>query len=218
MPQKWNRHRRGEPQEKADDQRAAYLGVSTCILGPVDMRLQSCCANNDVERWACTPVITSEGCVCLVGVAGVGTGTGIGNRRLLQACQVPRWTQLSSRMVDKRCAGTAQENPGVQVCSAVVRRRRSKKKRRTGSWMGRWDWTRRSGQGPWRLDPRAAGRWESRSWPESGSGSEEGVSVLNLSMMGSFWRRRSRSAQCGVVSSERMRKTRERAYSRQSDS
>lgn len=113
--------------KKADDQRAAYLGVSTCILGPVDMRLQSCCANNDVERWACTPVITSEGCVCLVGVAGVGTGTGIGNRRLLQACQVPRWTQLSSRMVDKRCAGTAQENPGVQVCSAVVRRRRSKK-------------------------------------------------------------------------------------------
>lgn len=63
-----NRHRRGEPQEKADDQRAAYLGVSTCILGPVDMRLQSCCANNDVERWACTPVITSVGCVCLVGV------------------------------------------------------------------------------------------------------------------------------------------------------
>lgn len=64
--------------KKADDQRAAYLGVSTCMLEPVDMRLQSCCADNDVEGWACTPVITSVGCVCLVGVLGVGTGTGIG--------------------------------------------------------------------------------------------------------------------------------------------
>lgn len=57
-----------------------------------------------------------------------------------------------------------------------------------------------------RIDPhwiqRVAGRWESRSGPESGSGSEKEVSVLNLSMMGLFWRRRSRSAQCGVVSSE----------------
>lgn len=152
MPQKWNRHRRGEPQKKADDRRAAYLGVSTCMLGPVDMRLQSCCANNDVEGWVCRPVITSVGCVCLVGVLGVGTGTGIGNRRLLQACQVPRWTQLSSRMVDKRCAGSAQETPGVQVCSAVVRGRRSKG---SNGQVPEWDAGKlgldeeRSGQDPW---------------------------------------------------------------------
>lgn len=51
---------------KADDQRAAYLGVSACILGPVDMWLQSSCTNNDVEGWVCRPVITSPtsvGCV-----------------------------------------------------------------------------------------------------------------------------------------------------------
>lgn len=91
---------------KTDDQRAAYLGVSTCILGPVDMRLHSCCANDDVEGWACTPVITSVGCVL-----GRDCGCGYRNRNWkpesLQACEVPRWTQLSSRMVDKRCAGTA---------------------------------------------------------------------------------------------------------------
>lgn len=54
--------------KKADDQRAAYLGVSACMLGRVDMRLQSCCTNNDVEGWVRRPVITSVGCVCLVGM------------------------------------------------------------------------------------------------------------------------------------------------------
>lgn len=43
--------------------------------------------------------------------------------------------------------------------------------------------------------------------------------MLNLSMMGSFWRRRSRSAQCGVVSSERVRYPENvLIYSRQSNS
>lgn len=41
--------RRASRDKKADDQRAACLGVSTCILGRVDVLLQSCCANNDVE-------------------------------------------------------------------------------------------------------------------------------------------------------------------------
>lgn len=32
-------------------------------LGPLNTRLQSCCANGDVDGWVCTPVITSVACV-----------------------------------------------------------------------------------------------------------------------------------------------------------
>lgn len=54
---------------KADDQRSGLSWVSRCILGPMDMWLQACCANNDVEGWVCRPVITSP-TSCLVGVLG----------------------------------------------------------------------------------------------------------------------------------------------------
>lgn len=121
VPRKWSRHRRESLQkiEKGGRSASGLILVSQlACLGPADMRVQSCCANDDVERWACTPVITSVGCVCVPGRgAGAGTETGTGNARLLQACQVPRWTQLSSRMVDKGCAGTAQ---GTQVCRCAV--------------------------------------------------------------------------------------------------
>lgn len=64
--------------------------------------------------------------------------------------------------------------------------------------MGRWhagtlgldEENRTRSVGATRIDPhwiqRVAGRWESRSGPESASGSEKEVSVLNLSIMGLF--------------------------------
>lgn len=104
----------------------AYWGQWTCGCSGVVRIMMS-------KVWVCRPVIKwcSPTSVCwvarLLGLLGRGTGagpeTGTGNRRLLQACQVPRWTQLSSRMVDKRCAGTAQE---------------TEKGKRTDGWVPGW--------------------------------------------------------------------------------
>lgn len=155
------------------------------------------CANGDVDGWVRTPVITTS-------VACVGIWVRVQDQELeqeleiLQACEVPRWTQLSSRMVDKRCAGT-------QVCSAVARGRRSKGiDRGVPGWDAAEDLDEKAGRRSVLMRNLALktpnSGWISGSGSGSGpgSGSEKEEPVLNLSTTGSFWRRRGRSAQyCG---------------------